>query len=105
MSTISTFYDTSFTVKRTTTTDDKGTDTAAQVATGTGALRPITDREQLFDASRWGKEYKLWCDESVDIKVGDTVAINSDIYGVAGVSDYTDYAGDDRHLEVVIYLK
>ena len=68
---ISDCYNTTFTIKRASTTSSTSTDSVATVEVIDCLIRPVTKKANLFEESNWGKEYKMWCDDSKDIKAGD----------------------------------
>ena len=97
-------WESTFSVSRMEANDTGRTDSLVVISTGNGGvLRPVSNKAQLLDLSRFGKEYVLYCVSDVDIKANDQVTIGTTNYGVAGVSDYEDLADNDNHLRVVIY--
>lgn len=106
MSTIATMYNITFDVKRMVAGDDRK-DVFTAISTGNaGVFRPITDSSQMFQEGSWGKEYKLFCACDIDIKPNDTININDEDYGIAGVSLFEDlFDSSDTHQEIQIYKK
>lgn len=98
-------YNTTAVIKRSSSTSSTATDSLTTVETASGLLRPITDTSQLFDEANFGREFKFWCDNSVDIKTGDMLTIYSKEYNTAGLSLYQDLEGDDSHYEARLIRK
>lgn len=98
-------YNTTAVIKRSSSTSSTATDSLTTVETASGLLRPITDTSQLFDEANFGREFKFWCDNSVDIKTGDMLTIDSKEYNTAGLSLYQDLEGDDSHYEARLIRK
>lgn len=76
-------------------------------ASNNGVIRPISDNTQLYDQNNYGKEYNLYCEESIDIKVGDliniTVPIGKGKFNVMGLSVFEDLQdASDAHQRVRI---
>ena len=82
-------------------------DSLSVVSSGNSCVfRPVADRAKLFNEANIGKEYKMFCPITVDLKTNDIVVIDSVQYGVAGISNYQDIlTGEDTHVEVVIVKK
>lgn len=104
---IQTLYNVQFDVKRTASVSGTRLDTYQTVSSGnSGVFRPVSDRSKLYNEANIGKEYKLFCSNTVDVKANDTVVISTVNYGVAGVSYFQDIEGaEEDHLEVVIVKK
>lgn len=104
MSIISSFYNTTFSVKRYASVSGTRTDTQATVSSGnSGVIRPITERTKVFKEANFGKEYKLWCDSSVNLKANDVITVDSTNYGVEAVTNFQDLVGSfEDHQEVII---
>lgn len=98
-------YNTTAVIKRTSSTSSTATDSLTTIATASGLLRPITDTSQLFDEANFGREFKFWCDNSVNIKTGDMLTIDGKEYNTAGLSLYQDLEGDDSHHEARLIRK
>ena len=106
MSVLATFYDTVFTILRRSTTTDTAQDTVITAGSGIGLFRPVTDKAQLFVSTNWGKEFDLLCDDSVDIQETDEVVVGTNLYTIAGVSNYKDLQDDsDSHLDIRLFKK
>ena len=92
MSVISSFYNTTFSVKRYASVSGTRTDTQAVVSSGnSGVIRPVTER------------IKLWCDNTVSIKANDVILVGSTNYGVEAVTSFADLVGGfEDHLEVIV---
>jgi len=100
---IDTFYNSTYTVSRMTTSTSTGTDSAVTTFTGTCVVRPISEKAQLIDEANIGKEFKMSCYATDNISVGDKITIDSVGYGVQAVTKYEDLeTGDDTHYEVRI---
>lgn len=106
MGILSDLYNITFDVKRKSNQSGR-TDTETTVSSANdGLFYPVTDTTQLFNISSWGKEYRLVCATSVDIKVSDIVVIDSVRYGVEAMTDHLDREdGKETHQEVVINKK
>ena len=104
MSVISSFYNTTFSVKRYASVSGTRTDAQAVVSSGnSGVIRPVTERIKLFKEANFGKEYKLWCDNTVNIKANDIILVGSTNYGVEAVTSFADLVGGfEDHLEVIV---
>ena len=101
MSTIDSFYVNTATNYRKligTTTSTGGITT---VSTFSCLIRPINKSARLFSEANIGKEYDILSDNSLDVKVGDTIVSSSYTYSVIGVGVYTDLADDsDSYINV-----
>jgi hypothetical protein len=98
MSVLSTLYNVSFNVIR----KVQGTGVNSKIfsdntisTNNKGTIRPVTDVAQLFDQTNYGREYNLYCDHGVDIKVGDVVTVGTIKYNVMGKSVFDDLGGGD----------
>lgn len=98
-------YNTSAVIKRSTSTSATATNSLTTIATASGLLRPITDTSQLFDEGNFGREFKFWCDDSVNISIGDQLTIAGKEYGTAGLSLFEDLEGDESHYEARLIRK
>jgi hypothetical protein len=107
MSTITSFYTTTFSSKRMVKSGSNRLDTSSTIQTSQAcSLQPVQSRSQLFNVDNFGKEFVMRCDSSLDVKPGDIVTIDSVQYGVQGVSLYTDmFEGNDSHLQVSLVAK
>jgi hypothetical protein len=106
MSSIESFYNSTFDVKRKALVSGTRISTAQTISSGnSGVFRPVSSKTQLFNEANWGKEYHLYC-ANIDVKAGDNIEIDSTTYGVEGVSYYEDLEDStDSHLMVVITKK
>lgn len=76
MSVISTFYDRTFSISRKSAGAgaNANLDVYSALSSGNkGCLQSVTDQAQLYDKENFGKEYNLYCDDSVAIDVSDKV--------------------------------
>lgn len=105
MGTLNEIYNSTAIIKRTTSTNATSTDSMTTVETASGLLRPISDTSQLLDEANFGREYKFWCDDSVNIRIGDSVTIDSKDYSTAGLSLFEDLDGDETHFEARLIKK
>jgi hypothetical protein len=97
------WFVTPYIVKRKTTTTSTATDVAVAVFTGTCLIEPITEKQQLFDEANIGKEFRMFCTSTDNIKVGDAVEADSLTYGIQSVTEYKDLeGGQETHLEAHI---
>lgn len=106
-SVLESMYNVSFNVLRSTIVSDTATNALTTAASAVaGVMRPVRDRAQLYNDANFGKEYRLHCAKTVDIKSNDVVSINSTLYTVLGVSLFEDIDESvDSHLEIVIAAK
>ena len=104
MSIISSFYNITFNVKRYASVSGTRTDTQAVVSSGnSGVIRPVTEKAKLFKEANFGKEYKLWCDDTVNLKANDIILVEGVNYGVEAVTSFADLVGGfEDHLEVIV---
>lgn len=93
MSVIQTFYNIKFSVTRKVT----GTGANARITVDSiisnnnpGVIRPINDLSQMYDHNNFGKEYDLYCSNSVNIRTGDIITVGSTRYNVQGRSVFED---------------
>lgn len=107
MSIIATLYNATFEVKRMATVTASSTSSLTTLSSGNqGVIRPIQNTTQLFNLANWGKEYRLWCPTTVDVKANDIVVSGGVTYGVDGVSVFEDLHDTiENHLRVVITKK
>lgn len=104
MSVIETFFRDEFTLKRSVTASSTAADTIMTVGVYQGVIQVISDKTQLFDMTRQGKEYELWCGADVDLRANDIVEIGGKTFGVAGVNQERDLEDDiESHIEARIY--
>lgn len=106
MSILSEWFTDLYTTSRNAIPNPTTTSSVSVIGTGYGLLRPITDRNQLFDDNNWGKEYAFLVDEDADIKQGDTLSINNSTYGVSVKGRFDDLDDNsESHLELRIYKR
>lgn len=98
---IETFYDTTFTNTRESTTSATASDVITTVSTFVGFETPVADKAELYLENNIGKEYEIVCDNFIDVKVGDDIFANGIKRNVLGVSNYKDREDDiDSHLVI-----
>jgi hypothetical protein len=68
-------------------------------------IEPVRNSSQLLGDSSIAKEYHLYCDDSLDVKVADVVTSDNIEYGVTAVSYWQDPVGNDGYLLVVLNKK
>lgn len=87
---IETFYNSTATNIRRTTSSPTGGDTITTVSSFSGLLRPVTEIAKLFVQNNIGKEFDYIADESVDVLVGDDLYVGGTKYDVLGVTQFDD---------------
>lgn len=108
MSVINDFFTSNYTAYKDNILDPQSTSTSSVVATGKGLLRPITDRNNLFDQNNFGKEYAFLIPSSDTPEGATTIDIDSKSYGVSTITNYTDLepgSSDESHKELRVYYK
>jgi len=106
MSTIESFYNITFDVKRQATVSGTRLDTLNTVSTGnSGVIRPVTKKTDLFQETNWGKESTLYCNDSVSVLVGDRLEVGGAKYDVQVVLDYEDLENGDSHKRITVLRK
>lgn len=93
MSVIETFYDTTVTITRGSTSTPTSGDSITTIGTVIGVFRPVSDKADLYIENNTGNEFDFFCDEPTDIEVGDDL-ISTETYNVLGVSVYEDLEDD-----------
>ena len=51
-----------------------------------GFLRPMSEQQAAVGNYQWGKAYHVFVDNSVDLKEGDRITVNSTVYIIRGVA-------------------
>ncbi len=103
---IETFYDTTAMNIRRSTPSPTGSDTIVTVSSFLCLFRPVVEVSRLYVENNIGKEFDCLTDNSVDLRVGDTIYANSDSYDVLGVANFKDLEDDiDSHLDVRVVKK
>ena len=102
MSTLDTFYNNTLTIKRRVTVTGSQTTGYSAIASGIRCIvLPVTEKEKLYNESNIGKEFDILCESDTEIRTTDRVEIDSQEYGVSGVSLYTDeFENTDTHYEI-----
>lgn len=96
-------FETLFFVERTEYDDSTRKDSWVEADASYGLLTPNTDRTQQFRDTNWGKEFWLDTFAEVDVKAGDRVLINDQIYDVNHVTENIDPDGAVSYLRVILY--
>jgi hypothetical protein len=99
---IETFYNTTYTQVRRTTSSPTTTDAITTVSTFVGVRRPVMEKSKLFVENNIGKEFNIYCDDGNSVNVGDDLYEDGTLeLNVLGVTDYTDLEDDcDSHLSI-----
>lgn len=100
------WYNTQYIAQRKSTTSSTGTDILVAVFTSTCLLEPITEKTQLFDEANIGKEFKMYCKSTDDIRIADLLSIESTNYSIQAITLYSDLeGGQETHKEVRVYKR
>jgi hypothetical protein len=105
---IETFYNLTFDVQR----KQAGTGLNSQIKTfqnvttgNLGVIRTLDDEAQIYSDNRYAKEFKLFCDDSLDIRVSDRIVTGTSVYDVKAVQKFEDLEdGKDSFLKVFITI-
>jgi len=92
MSVIGTFYNETMDVKKQATVTGSETTGFTSVASGISCvIMPVGEMDRLYERSNIGKEFEIYCTADTEIKTGYIATIDSNDYGVIGISEYTDH--------------
>lgn len=106
MSTIATFYNTTFTNTRKSTGSPTGTDSVTTIGSFLGVERPVTEVAKLFVETNIGREFDIVCDEDTNVRVGDIIYASGIARDVLGVTPYEDLEDDsDSYLNIRVAKK
>lgn len=100
---ITSFYNSTATTSR--LTDIGGTskrqDWQANVTSFACAIHPTNGELSLIEGSAFYNMFKMFCDKSLDIEIGDRVIVGSDIYTVTGKMLYNNFGGrSNEHMRL-----
>lgn len=96
---ISRFFTKEFTLSRQSWTDGKSA--FASQGTFNGHIQQGTDDTlSQFQGLRFSKTFVVWCPSDTDIKDGDKLAYDGNVYDVRYVIDRV--VGSNKHLEVIV---
>lgn len=96
-------FNTIFMVERTEYNPSTRKDGWNEIDNGEGRITPNTDKTQQFRETNWGKEFWLDVPFDIEIKAGDRVVINSQVYDVNHVTENIDPDGIANYLRVILY--
>lgn len=95
---ISRFFTTSFTTNR--LSEDQSE--YKENITNKCYIEPESGEPIEWDDGSFYIVYNMFCDTGLDIQIGDQVVIDSDVYQVKEIRDYT--TGGQPHMEIVLGL-
>lgn len=67
------------------------------------AIHPLNPEQSITEYGAVYKAFKMFCDSSVDIIVGDRVIDGSTTYTVKAVYQMDDVSSENTHLKVILY--
>lgn len=96
---ISSFYTTTFTVKRQTWANNKST--LATKDTFKGHLQQASaEVMQQYEGLRHTKAWEIWCAPDTDVEEGDRIEVGADTYDARFIQDRD--IGSDGHLHIIV---